>query len=150
MALGCDYVLLTGTHEPTPKVEHRLYGNRRLIDRFTFERLPGNYHGSGCTLASACAASLAHGLRTGQRRGAGDYATPGTRSSMATASAWDSWSPTASTAARKMNPSLRGLYAIADTQFLDDAQLVPAVEVAIAGGVRVVQYRDKRNRPRSG
>lgn len=62
MALGCDYVLLTGTHEPTPKVEHRLYGNRRLIDRFTFERLPGNYHGSGCTLASACAASLAHGL----------------------------------------------------------------------------------------
>ena len=62
MALGCDYVLLTGTHEPTPKVEHRLYGNRRLIDRFSFERLPGNYHGSGCTLASACAASLAHGL----------------------------------------------------------------------------------------
>ncbi|MEK7260866.1 MAG: hydroxymethylpyrimidine/phosphomethylpyrimidine kinase [Pseudomonadota bacterium] len=62
MALGCDYVLLTGTHEPTPKVEHRLYGNRRLIDRFTFERLPGNYHGSGCTLASACAAALAHGL----------------------------------------------------------------------------------------
>ena len=46
-----------------------------------------------------------------------------------------------------MNPSLRGLYAIADTQFLDDAQLVPAVEVAIAGGVRVVQYRDKRNQP---
>ncbi len=62
MALGCDYVLLTGTHEPTPKVEHRLYGNRRLLDRFSFERLPGNYHGSGCTLASACAAALAHGL----------------------------------------------------------------------------------------
>lgn len=62
MALGCQHVLLTGTHEPTPKVEHRFYGNRRLIDRFTFERLPGSYHGSGCTLASACAASLAHGL----------------------------------------------------------------------------------------
>lgn len=46
-----------------------------------------------------------------------------------------------------MNPSLRGLYAIADTQFLDDAQLVPAVEAAIAGGARVVQYRDKRNQP---
>lgn len=62
MAQGCDYVLITGTHEPTPKVEHRLYGNRRLIDRFAFERLPGSYHGSGCTLASACAASFAHGL----------------------------------------------------------------------------------------
>ena len=46
-----------------------------------------------------------------------------------------------------MNPSLRGLYAIADTQFLDDAQLAPAVEAAIAGGARVVQYRDKRNQP---
>ena len=46
-----------------------------------------------------------------------------------------------------MNPNLRGLYAIADTQFLDDAQLAPAVEAAIAGGARVVQYRDKRNQP---
>ena len=46
-----------------------------------------------------------------------------------------------------MNPSLRGLYAIADTQFLDDAQLVPAVEAAIAGGARVVQYRDKQHPP---
>ena len=46
-----------------------------------------------------------------------------------------------------MNPSLRGLYAIADTQFLDDAHLAPAVEAAIAGGARVVQYRDKRNQP---
>lgn len=62
MSLGTDYVLVTGTHEPTPEVIHRLYGNRRLIDTFRFERLPGNYHGSGCTLASACAASLAHGL----------------------------------------------------------------------------------------
>ena len=46
-----------------------------------------------------------------------------------------------------MNPSLRGLYAIADTQFLDDAQLVPAVEAAIAGGARAVQYRDKQHPP---
>lgn len=62
MALGCDYVLITGTHDPTPRVVHRLYSNHRLIDSFTFERLPQNYHGSGCTLASACAAGLAHGL----------------------------------------------------------------------------------------
>ena len=46
-----------------------------------------------------------------------------------------------------MNARLRGLYAIADTQFLDDAQLVPAVEAAIAGGARVVQYRDKKHPP---
>ena len=46
-----------------------------------------------------------------------------------------------------MNPSLRGLYAIADTQILDDAQLAPAVEAVIAGGARVVQYRDKQHPP---
>ncbi len=44
-----------------------------------------------------------------------------------------------------MTPRLRGLYAIADTAYLDDARLAGAVEQAIAGGARVVQYRDKRN-----
>ena len=36
-----------------------------------------------------------------------------------------------------------GLYAIADTQYLDDEQLLPAVGEAIAGGARIIQYRDK-------
>ena len=62
MSLECEYVLITGTHEKTPQVIHRLYGNMRQLETFVFERLPGSYHGSGCTLASACAASLAHGL----------------------------------------------------------------------------------------
>lgn len=62
LSLGCEYVLITGTHENTPQVIHRLYGNKRLLDTFHFERLPASYHGSGCTLAAACAASLAHGL----------------------------------------------------------------------------------------
>ncbi len=62
MSLGCDYVLITGTHEPTPQVLHRLYANKRLLDTFSFERLPYSYHGSGCTLAAACAGALAHRL----------------------------------------------------------------------------------------
>jgi hydroxymethylpyrimidine/phosphomethylpyrimidine kinase len=62
MSLGSEYVLITGTHEPTPGVVHRLYSNLRLLQTFEFERLPGSYHGSGCTLAAACAATLAHGL----------------------------------------------------------------------------------------
>jgi hydroxymethylpyrimidine/phosphomethylpyrimidine kinase len=32
----------------------------------TWERLPGSYHGSGCTLASAIAANLAMGLDIGE------------------------------------------------------------------------------------
>jgi thiamine-phosphate pyrophosphorylase len=43
-----------------------------------------------------------------------------------------------------MNPTaIAGLYAIADTRVLDDARLVLSVSEAIAGGARVVQYRDK-------
>ncbi|MHB8534946.1 MAG: thiamine phosphate synthase [Sulfuricaulis sp.] len=38
---------------------------------------------------------------------------------------------------------LSGLYAIADTRYLDDLRLPSAVEEAIAGGARVIQYRDK-------
>ena len=44
------------------------------------------------------------------------------------------------------NPShITGLYAIADTQYLDDARLLPAVGKAVAGGARIVQYRDKKH-----
>ena len=38
---------------------------------------------------------------------------------------------------------IRGLYAIADTGYLDEARLVSAVAQALRGGARVVQYRDK-------
>ena len=62
IAMGCEYVLLTGTHENTPQVFNDLYSADGLVRRDSWERLNGSYHGSGCTLASALAASLAHGL----------------------------------------------------------------------------------------
>ena len=62
LSSGCVYVLVTGTHENSPRVINRLYGNHRLLETYTWERLPENYHGSGCTLAAACAATLAHGF----------------------------------------------------------------------------------------
>ena len=60
--LGCEFVLITGTHENTPKVLNNLYGERGLIRSDSWPRLSGIYHGSGCTLASAIAALLANGL----------------------------------------------------------------------------------------
>lgn len=63
LAMGCEYVLITGTHERSTEVINTLYGQQQgLIKSYNWERLPGSYHGSGCTLTSAIAACIAHGL----------------------------------------------------------------------------------------
>ena len=62
VSLGCEFVLVTGTHENTPEVVNVLYGEEGVIRSDSWKRLPGSYHGSGCTLASAIAATLANGL----------------------------------------------------------------------------------------
>ena len=62
LAMGCEYVLITGTHEQTTKVTNTLYSEVGVVRSDSWERLPGSYHGSGCTLASAIAALLAQGV----------------------------------------------------------------------------------------
>jgi hydroxymethylpyrimidine/phosphomethylpyrimidine kinase len=62
LARGCRYVLVTGTHEESVEVVNRLYDASGLLREDKWPRLPGSYHGSGCTLASALAAALAKGL----------------------------------------------------------------------------------------
>jgi hydroxymethylpyrimidine/phosphomethylpyrimidine kinase len=59
--LGCEYVLITGTHENTPRVLNTLFNTDGEVQTDAWDRLPGSYHGSGCTLASAIAATLAYG-----------------------------------------------------------------------------------------
>ncbi len=39
--------------------------------------------------------------------------------------------------------AIRGLYAIADSTYLNTETFVPAVRAALAGGARLLQYRDK-------
>jgi hydroxymethylpyrimidine/phosphomethylpyrimidine kinase len=60
-ALGCRYVLVTGGHEPGEEIVSRLFASQREIATHAWPRLPGEFHGSGCTLASALAALLAQG-----------------------------------------------------------------------------------------
>ena len=62
MDVGCDNVLVTGSHENTPVVINRLWGGHKHISDFRWERLTDEYHGSGCTLAASIAGLLAHGL----------------------------------------------------------------------------------------
>ncbi len=62
LASGCEYVLITGTHENTGEVINTLYNSDGVVRSDSWPRLTGSYHGSGCTLASALAATIANGV----------------------------------------------------------------------------------------
>jgi len=62
LTTGCRWVLAKGADEDTQGVDNTLYGPGDFEETFRWRRLPGQYHGSGCTLASAIAALLARGM----------------------------------------------------------------------------------------
>jgi hydroxymethylpyrimidine/phosphomethylpyrimidine kinase len=66
VAQGCRYVLITGTHEADTEVVNTLYDASGVVREDRWPRLTGEYHGSGCTLASAIAAYLAQGRAPGE------------------------------------------------------------------------------------
>ena len=55
------HLLITGGHGDETEIHNRLYSRDGHRDTFTCQRLPGSYHGSGCTLASTLAGRLAIG-----------------------------------------------------------------------------------------
>ena len=61
-SLPCEWILLTTTDTSKDEIEHRLYHHGRCAERFSYVKLPGDYHGSGCTLSSAISALLASGV----------------------------------------------------------------------------------------
>lgn len=58
---GCPYVLITGADEPTTQVTNILFHAGDEPIPYEWERLPGAFHGSGCTLSSTIASNLANG-----------------------------------------------------------------------------------------
>lgn len=62
LKMGCKAVLLKGEHLDGEQVVNRLYVQGQNPVEWPCERLPARYHGSGCTLASACAVGLGQGL----------------------------------------------------------------------------------------
>lgn len=61
LAMGAGAVLITGGDEPDDAVINTLYRQDTEPQAYHYERLPGRFHGSGCTLSSAIAADLARG-----------------------------------------------------------------------------------------
>lgn len=57
----CRHLLITGGHGDEEEIHNRLYSRDGQHHTWTCQRLPGSYHGSGCTLASALAGRLAQG-----------------------------------------------------------------------------------------
>ncbi len=60
-AMGPKHVLIKGGHLPGDQVVDLLYDGREFL-RHESQRIPGEFHGTGCTLSSAIAAGLAKGL----------------------------------------------------------------------------------------
>lgn len=58
---GTQWVMAKGGDEETPAVENFLFNRDGEQHHWTWERLAGEHHGSGCTLASAIAAHVARG-----------------------------------------------------------------------------------------
>lgn len=62
LELGCEWILLTGTHEKSDDVVNKLFSVDGEVESYSWPRLPKTYHGSGCTLAAALAGLIAHDI----------------------------------------------------------------------------------------
>ncbi len=165
LALGCEYVLITGTHENTPEVVNTLYTQGGVVRSDTWPRLPGSFHGSGCTLAAAIAATIANGLDISEAvRDAQDYTWQTLNSALsARHGAARSRSAVLGAGGRQgrrrrvaallthgsfdshmtdCRSRVRGLYAVTP-ETAQGSWLRTRVEQALAGGAQVVQYRSK-------
>ena len=60
-SLNCPWVLVTTSDSSEVEIEHRLYNESKLVKKFTYDKLPNKFHGSGCTLSSAISALIASG-----------------------------------------------------------------------------------------
>ena len=56
----CNNILITSTTMYQSEIEHTLYQEHRPSVTYKTQRLPGEYHGSGCTLSATITAKLAH------------------------------------------------------------------------------------------
>ena len=64
LGLGCQSICVTGGHLDSPKIRNRLWEMYDLVYDRSWNKIEGEFHGTGCTFASAVAGNLAHGMST--------------------------------------------------------------------------------------
>lgn len=63
LSMGAEYVLITGTMDPTNEVINRLYQDQEgKVLETAWQRLPHTYHGASATLSAGIATGLANGM----------------------------------------------------------------------------------------
>ena len=62
LEMDCKNVLITDAENSITEIVNHLYQENGQTQIFTYERLSGSFHGSGCTLASAISANLAKNI----------------------------------------------------------------------------------------
>ena len=115
---------------------NQLHDTGGMVREDRWPRLPGSYHGSGCTLASAVAAhSRTDATCRGRRRRAGLHLARAQQCLQPRR--WAGYP-------EPVFPALmmRGLYAITP-DLADTALLTAKVETALKAGVAMLQYRNK-------
>lgn len=138
---GASAIWVTGGHEPGNQLLNRLYINGELALETSQTRLDGEFHGSGCTLAATLSAAMARGLSVHD-------AVPLTESTVRQALLHadrprdtGQFIPNRLAALAQKPACIHGIYAITDTSLGDE--LLAKARLALIGGVRVLQYRDK-------
>ena len=59
LSLGVNYALITGGHESGSTIKNTLFHKQQPMEKTEFERISGEFHGTGCTLATAITAGIA-------------------------------------------------------------------------------------------
>lgn len=62
LSRGTQAVCVTGGHLGTPKIRNRLWEEYQLTYDRAWNRVPGEFHGTGCTFAATAAGYLAQGM----------------------------------------------------------------------------------------
>ncbi|MEO6699042.1 MAG: thiamine phosphate synthase [Paraperlucidibaca sp.] len=140
-AAGAPAIWVTGGHEAGNQLMNRLYLKGELVLETSQARLDGEFHGSGCTLAATLGAAIARGLSVHE-------AVPLTEACVRQALLHadrprdtGQFIPNRLAFSNQRVKRLHGIYGITDASLGD--QLLSTVRLALIGGVRVLQYRDK-------